>query len=74
MLPSALWRRRALLASYMLHKEDGETLPAFLEKKVFAGQEGTKEAPCKEDVEGFDKFMERYAKGLAIERAAVENL
>lgn len=64
----------ALLASYMLHKEDGETLPAFLEKKVFAGQEGTKEAPCKEDVEGFDKFMERYAKGLAIERAAVENL
>jgi len=64
----------ALLASYMLHKEEGETLPAFLEKKVFAGQEGTKEAPGKEDVEGFDRFMERYAKGLAIERAAVENL
>ncbi len=64
----------ALLASYMLHKENGETLPAFLENKVFAGQKGTKEAPCKEDVEGFDKFMERYAKGLAIERAAVENL
>lgn len=64
----------ALLASHMLHKEEGETLSAFLEKKVFAGQEGTKEAPHKEDVEGFDKFMERYAKGLAIERAAVENL
>lgn len=64
----------ALLASYMLHKETGETLSAFLEKKVFAGQESTKEAPCKEDVEGFDKFMARYAKGLAIERAAVENL
>lgn len=64
----------ALLASYMLHQEEGETLSAFLEKKVFAGQEGTKEAPHKEDVEGFDKFMERYAKGLAIERAAVENL
>lgn len=64
----------ALLASYMLHKEADETLSAFLEKKVFAGQESTKEAPCKEDVEGFDKFMERYAKGLAIERAAVENL
>ena len=64
----------ALLASYMLHKEDGETLPAFLEKKVFAGQKGSKEAPRKEDVEGFDKFMVRYAKGLAIEKAAVENL
>lgn len=64
----------ALLASYMLHKEDGEALPAFLEEKVFAGQKGTKETPCKEDVVGFDKFMERYAKGLTIERAAVENL
>lgn len=64
----------ALLASYMKHKEEGETLPAFLEKKVFAGQEGMKEAPQKEDVEGFDRFMKRYAKGLAIERAAVENL
>ncbi|MCM1173721.1 MAG: FGGY-family carbohydrate kinase [Blautia sp.] len=64
----------ALLASYMLHKEEGETLASFLEQKVFAGQEGTKEAPQKEDVEGFDRFMARYAKGLAIERAAVENL
>ena len=64
----------ALLASYMLHKENGETLSAFLEKKVFAGQKGSKEAPRKEDVEGFDKFMVRYAKGLAIEKAAVENL
>jgi len=64
----------ALLASYMLHKGEGESLSAFLEQKVFAGQQGTKEAPRKEDVEGFDKFMERYAKGLPIERAAVEHL
>lgn len=64
----------ALLASYMLHKEDGETLSAFLEKKVFAGQQGIKEEPQKEDVEGFDKFMERYSKGLAIEKAAVDCL
>ncbi|MCM1144530.1 MAG: FGGY-family carbohydrate kinase [Blautia sp.] len=64
----------ALLASYMLHKEGGETLADFLSKKVFAGQEGSKEEPRKEDVEGFDKFMERYTKGLAIERAAVECL
>lgn len=64
----------ALLASYMLHKEDSESLSAFLEKKVFAGQKGTKEEPQKEDVEGFDKFMERYTKGLAIEKAAVDCL
>ncbi len=64
----------ALLASYMQHKEDGEALSEFLDKKVFAGQKGSKEAPHKEDVEGFDKFMLRYSEGLAIERAAVEHL
>ena len=30
--------------------------------------------PVAEDVEGYEKFMETYAKGLAIEKAAVENL
>ncbi|MBO5208170.1 MAG: FGGY-family carbohydrate kinase [Lachnospiraceae bacterium] len=62
----------ALLASYMLHKEEDETLAAFLEQKVFAGQKGTKEEPHKEDVEGFDTFMKRYSAGLAIEKVAVE--
>lgn len=64
----------ALLASYMIHKEGNETLAEFLNKKVFDGQKGSKEEPHKEDVEGFDKFMERYTKGLAIERAAVDSL
>ncbi len=64
----------ALLASYMIHKEGNETLAEFLNKKVFDGQKGSKEEPHKEDVEGFDKFMERYTKGLAIERAAVESM
>lgn len=64
----------ALLASYMQNKDADESLAAFLEEKVFAGQKGMKEEPCKEDVEGFDLFMERYTNGLAIERAAVENL
>ena len=64
----------ALLASYMIHKEDKETLADFLNKKVFDGQKGSKEEPHKEDVEGFDKFMVRYTKGLAIERAAVDSL
>lgn len=28
--------------------------------------------PVPEDVEGYEKFMENYRKGLAIERAAVD--
>jgi sugar (pentulose or hexulose) kinase len=64
----------ALLASYMLHKAENETLDDYLEQKVFAGKMGTKVYPDPKDVEGFNQFMKRYTKGLAIERAAVNNL
>ena len=64
----------ALLASYMLHKEEGETLDSFLEHKVFAGEAGTTMEPEAKDAEGFDTFIKRYTDGLAIERAAVECL
>lgn len=64
----------ALLASYMKNKEEGETLDAYLEQKVFAGNEGSCMEPDAEDVAGFETFIERYKKGLAIERAAVDAL
>ncbi|MFZ1043015.1 MAG: FGGY-family carbohydrate kinase [Anaerolineales bacterium] len=64
----------ALLASYMLHKADDESLEAFLSNKVFAAENGTTIAPDPKDVAGFTAFMERYKKGLVIERAAVEAL
>lgn len=64
----------ALLASYMINKEADESLAAFLDNKVFAGQKGEKMAPVEKDVKGFDDFMKRYSAGLAIERAAVESL
>lgn len=64
----------ALLASYMINKGADESLAAFLESKVFAGQKGEKLEPVEKDVKGFNEFMKRYSAGLAIERAAVENL
>lgn len=64
----------ALLADYMISKEDGETLDAYLENKVFAGNEGSVIDPQPEEVDGFNEFMKRYKTGLAIERAAVDNL
>lgn len=64
----------ALLASYMVQKTDGDTLGAFLGRNVFAGKEVSTIAPAAADVEGYERFMERYVKGLAIERAAVEHL
>lgn len=64
----------ALLASYMINKAENQTLEDYLNQAVFAGKEGTTMAPDTKDVEGFEVFMERYKKGLAIERAAVEYL
>jgi sugar (pentulose or hexulose) kinase len=64
----------ALLASYMIHKEEGEALGDYLTKKVFAGAEGVTMEPDPKDVEGFEVFIERYKKGIAIEQAAVDYL
>lgn len=64
----------AVLAAFMKNKEEGETLSDYLEHKVFANAESEQLNPDPEDVEGFERFMERYKKGLVIEQAAVGNL
>lgn len=64
----------ALLASYMVNRKENESLDDFLNEKVFAGQQGSSIAPDPSDVAGFNEFMKRYINGLAIERAAVDNL
>jgi sugar (pentulose or hexulose) kinase len=64
----------ALLAAYMLYKAENEPLEDYLSSKVFAGEQGSTIAPNPKDVDGFAAFMERYKKGLIIERAAVDGL
>ena len=64
----------AVLASYLVNKEEGESLEDYLNNKVFTGQKGEEVQPDERDVQGFDEFMVRYKDGLAIERAAVEHL
>ncbi|MGI6021076.1 MAG: xylulokinase [Lachnospiraceae bacterium] len=64
----------ALLASFMKNRKDGETLPEFLDSKIFADAKSSKSVPDAADVEGFEKFMKNYRSGLAIERAAVDNI
>ena len=64
----------ALLASYMLHKATNEPLEAYLSNKVFARDNSKTIAPDPRDVDGFTAFIERYKKGLVIERAAVDGL
>lgn len=64
----------ALLADYMKSRKEEESLGSYLSNRVFAGEAGERMEPNAEDVLGFDAFLKRYTKGLAIERAAVESL
>ena len=64
----------ALLAAYMLWKTADQPLEDYLSSRVFSGEKGATIAPDPADVAGFAAFMERYKKGLAIERAAVDGL
>jgi sugar (pentulose or hexulose) kinase len=64
----------AILASYLVNKEPGQPLANFLATKVFGDEAGQEVAPDNADVKGFNLFLERYAKGLPIEGAAVEHL
>ena len=62
----------ALLASYMKNKKAEESLTDYLAAHVFGGEEGARMEPDPADAAGFEKFMQLYKAGLAIERAAVD--
>lgn len=64
----------ALLAAYMIQKEEQESLGDYLSKKVFSGNAGVSMEPDAKDVEGFERFIERYKNGIAIEQSALKNL
>ncbi|WP_320130720.1 FGGY-family carbohydrate kinase [uncultured Sphaerochaeta sp.] len=63
----------ALLASYLVNAKDAR-LQDFLANEVFASSEAATVVPSLEDIEGFNVFFANYKKGLAVEKAAVENL
>jgi len=68
----------AVLALY-LGKLEGRTpaeysLAEFLNKEIFAGEQGTTVTASEEEIEGFTKFMETFKNTLPIEKAAVDSL
>lgn len=63
----------SLLAAYQAEKETS-SLAEFLEKKVFAASEGVTLEPLEEDLRGYSEFIKRYAKGLPIEKEAINGL
>ena len=63
----------ALLAAFMIEKNE-RTLDQYLEEVVFKDGNIAVLEPEEEGVKGYRSFMERYTKGLSIERAAVESM
>jgi len=62
----------ALLAAYMAQKDEGETLEAYLENKVFAGAASKTLPPDEADRQGFLKYMELYKAGLQAVKTAAD--
>ncbi len=60
----------ALLASYMVNRQDGETLQDYLSGRVFAGSKGVRMEPEAEDVEGFERYIEQFKSGIRVEQQA----
>ena len=64
----------ALLCAFLLWREPGESLADYLDHKVFDKAKSTTLTADRREAEGFARFLERYRRGLAIERAAVETM
>ena len=62
----------ALLAAYMLWKDEGESLPDYLDNRVFAGAKSSTLMASEEDVVGFDAFLTRYKMAFPVEKCATE--
>lgn len=63
----------AILAAFMADSK-GKVLPDFLDSEVFGSCKKTTAEAEPALIESFNIFYERYLKGLAIEKAAVENV
>ena len=64
----------ALLAAYMLRKDEGETLADYLDNKVFASARSATLLAEPSDIEGFSAFLARYKKAMPMEKCATEVL
>ena len=58
----------------MSNKAEGETLEDYLDNKVFGDNPGTSIDPDPTDAEGFNEFIKRYKKAVAVEKAAAQAL
>src|SRR5699024_1134718 len=64
----------AILANYILHRTNFESLDDFLSKKVFTKDDSKTLQPVQEGINSFAHYMEKYEAILEVERVAIEKL
>ena len=64
----------AILAAYLARDNREQELADYLDERVFADAVSSCMEPNREDVEGYDRFLEGYRKALVAEKAAVGGL
>lgn len=64
----------AILAAYMMNKEDGETLQDYLNCKVFADAKCVTIEPNTEDMEGLESYISKFKEGIEMECIATKVL
>ena len=64
----------ALLVSYMINKAENESLEEYLRTRVFNKTKGITFNPVKEDIDGFNTYMEAYKALIEVERLAITRL
>jgi sugar (pentulose or hexulose) kinase len=62
----------ALLAAYLADGKTEGKLEDYLDNRVFVKLTGEAVEPDPAEVEGFDKFIQRYSHALEVEKAAIE--
>ena len=64
----------ALLAAYMINREESETLEDYLNEKVFSHANSHTLLADQTDIDGFAIFLNRYKAALDVERTAIRTL
>ncbi|MBQ8082428.1 MAG: hypothetical protein IJ240_11090 [Clostridia bacterium] len=64
----------ALLAGYMLWKQEGQSLEDYLDTKVFANAQSSTLMASESDIAGFNTFLAQYKKSLPVEQAAIQTM
>ena len=60
---------QAVAASFMLNKDDGESLADYLNAKVFARMSGVTISPDPADVDGYKAYLEHFKHANVAELA-----